>query len=293
MSPTTGAGIQYALLTGGLDNVGSALNGALSLDAAVLKGIFGSVFGGGSGVISPKSSYKWGTVGKSVLGAMRNRTASNLLTSNPVAAAVSVATAATADDLANKFSQFIDYDYISGQKSYQGWIESAKRFGISDVVSVAKELGYDESALKQAWQDVTTQQGAEEQQRLATMEQDFWAKGSAFFDANLDTQKYLKEFYDKWVAYYIDRAFYEQQYGIKSVMELQSKERSESSSAVYALADALTQNDIDLNDPNIQTNALLAQILKVVQALMQQNNLQNSDKSLPNSMIGLALGLTQ
>ena len=286
VSTKTGADIYYALLSGGFDNIGSAFTGT----------IFEGLFNGkseASGIHIPQSSYKWGTVGKSVLGAMRNRTASNLLTSNPLAAADSVATAATANDIAEKFSQFISEDYISKQSSYNAWIASAEKFGISDVVKVAEELGYSESSLKQAWQDTSTRMGVEKQQELADMEQKFWEKGTEFFEKNLKTEETLKTFYDIWVKYYIDRAFYEQQYGIKSVMELQAKERAESSSAVYALADALTQNDMDLNDPNIQTNALLAQILKVVQALMQQNNLQNSDKSLPNSMIGLALGLTK
>ena len=61
----------------------------------------------------------------------------------------------------------------------------------------------------------------------------------------------------------------------------------------YALADALTKAGLDLKDPTLQTNALLAQILIVANQILQQQNSQTGNSSLVESMIGLATGLTR
>ena len=70
-------------------------------------------------------------------------------------------------------------------------------------------------------------------------------------------------------------------------------ERENSESAIYALADALTENDVKLLlDPTVQTNALLSQILKVVNALLNQTSTSGmGGVSLPDTIAGLSLGL--
>ena len=55
---------------------------------------------------------------------------------------------------------------------------------------------------------------------------------------------------------------------------------------------ALTGNLVDLKDPQVQTNAILAQILVVVSSIMNQNNNVASTVSLSDALSGLALGLT-
>ena len=66
----------------------------------------------------------------------------------------------------------------------------------------------------------------------------------------------------------------------------------ESGDLVNALAEALVQNTVDLKDPQVQTNALLSQILIVIQAIMNQNN-KVGGLSLPDSLNALALGLVK
>ena len=59
-----------------------------------------------------------------------------------------------------------------------------------------------------------------------------------------------------------------------------------------ALAEALTANVVNLKDPTVQTNAILAQILIVVQAIMNQNNNVAGATTLADSLQALATGLT-
>lgn len=67
--------------------------------------------------------------------------------------------------------------------------------------------------------------------------------------------------------------------------------KKESGDAVLALAKALTDNTADLKDPTIQSNALLAQILIVVEAILQAEN-TSGGASLQTSLSALGLGLT-
>ena len=70
------------------------------------------------------------------------------------------------------------------------------------------------------------------------------------------------------------------------------EERENSESAIYALADALTENNVDLLvDPTLQTNALLSQILKVANAILNQQSTGTNGVSLPDTIAGLSLGL--
>lgn len=101
--------------------------------------------------------------------------------------------------------------------------------------------------------------------------------------------KFFQEFVNKFVTHtYYDASGYK----YSDVTAIQRREDSEKGSAVYALADALTGNIVDLKDPQVQTNAILAQILVVVSAIMNQNNNVASTVSLSDALSGLALGLT-
>lgn len=99
------------------------------------------------------------------------------------------------------------------------------------------------------------------------------------------------DFYDDWVAYFVEHTAYSEAYKHSDVDKIQRKAEAQQSDAVYALADALTQNTVDLKDPTIQTNALLSQILLVVQSIMQQNNQPGNGSSLAETLSGLAMGL--
>lgn len=99
------------------------------------------------------------------------------------------------------------------------------------------------------------------------------------------------DFYDEWVAYYVEHTAYSAAYRHSDVDRIQRQSDAEQSDAVYALADALTQNTVDLKDPAVQTNALLSQILIVANAILQQNNQSAAGTSLAETLSGLALGL--
>ena len=99
------------------------------------------------------------------------------------------------------------------------------------------------------------------------------------------------KFYASWVDYYVDHTAYSSAYDHEEVSKIQREEKAESEDAVYALADALTKNTVDLLDPTVQTNALLSQILKVANAILNATNTPNGT-TIPDSLSGMALGLT-
>lgn len=76
------------------------------------------------------------------------------------------------------------------------------------------------------------------------------------------------------------------------IRKVQLAEKDEASSAIYALVEALTSNMVDLKDPQVAGNALLAQILKVLQVIQTQQAGAGGSTSLADSLIGLALGYT-
>lgn len=101
------------------------------------------------------------------------------------------------------------------------------------------------------------------------------------------------KFFNEFVNKFVEHTYYDASgYKYSDVTDIQRREDAEKGSAVYALADALTGNLVDLKDPQVQTNAILAQILVVVSAIMNQNNNVASTVSLSDALSGLALGLT-
>lgn len=104
---------------------------------------------------------------------------------------------------------------------------------------------------------------------------------------------YFTKFFNEFVNKFVEHTYYDKSgYNYSDVTELQRQEEAEKGSAIYALAEALTGNLVDLKDPQVQTNAILAQILVVVSAIMNQNNNVASTVSLSDALSGLALGLT-
>jgi hypothetical protein len=81
-----------------------------------------------------------------------------------------------------------------------------------------------------------------------------------------------------------------------AINEIRSKNKKlETGDAVLALAKALTSNNEDmlkgLQDPQVQTNALLSQILIVLEAIMQAEN-TSGGATLATTLSALGLGLT-
>lgn len=104
----------------------------------------------------------------------------------------------------------------------------------------------------------------------------------------------MSKFFDEFVKKFIEHTYYDESgYKYADVEKVQRKEKAEKGDAVYALAEALTNNMVDLKDPQVQTNALLSQILIVVSAIMNQNNNVAGTTSLADALSGLAVGLTK
>ena len=103
------------------------------------------------------------------------------------------------------------------------------------------------------------------------------------------------EFYMAWVDYFVLHTAYNKAYNYQDVQRIQTAyQKKEKGEAVYALAEALTANSVDLHDPQMQTNAILSQILIVLQAIMQQNNNVggSAGTSLIESLSALSMGIT-
>lgn len=268
-----------------------------------------------SKVESPSSVYSWGaSVGKSI--------ATYLSSSVPSGTAVgasmgnvsqSSSDAAKARNKAN-IDRMLDEDYMQRyieDGTYEEWKATAKNFGIADFEKALKDAGYTEEAVKARFQSGEANEAARKQAERYQREELFWDNTEAYLvELNehalemIDLQTYANEmldtiyaketeFYDAWVDYFVKHTAYSASYDHTDVSRVQREEVGKSSDAVYALAEALTKNSVDLLDPTIQTNALLSQILLVVNAIMQQNNKAGSGTSLPDALEALATGLVK
>ena len=268
-----------------------------------------------SKVESPSSVYSWGaSVEKSI--------ATYLSSSVPSGAAVgssmgnvaqSSSDAAKARNKSN-IDRMLDEDYMQRyieDGNYEDWKATAKNFGIADFEKALEDAGYTEEAVKARFQSGEANDAARKQAERYQREELFWDNTEAYLvELNehalemIDLQTYANEmldtiyakeaeFYESWVDYFVKHKAYSASYDHADVSRVQREEVGRSSDAVYALAEALTKNSVDLLDPTIQTNALLSQILLVVNAIMQQNNKAGSGTSLPDALEALATGLVK
>ena len=116
-------------------------------------------------------------------------------------------------------------------------------------------------------------------------------------DTLSEFSKDWKQYHVEWADYYLKHTYYDSAFQNKteyytSVKEAVKGKEKEHDDAVLALAEALTQNTVDLKDPQVQGNVLLAEILKVATAIMNQNNTTSNSSTLADSLAGAALGLT-
>lgn len=120
-----------------------------------------------------------------------------------------------------------------------------------------------------------------------------WIKHIENINSNISRIEAVAEQYAK---YYLSMTFSKGALiaDSKSIMqELKDAEKSKDNGAlVYALAQALTQNTQDLSKPQDQTNALLAQILNVVSAILTQSGNSAGSLSLADTLSALAMGVT-
>lgn len=262
------------------------------------------------------SRYSWGTISKStnaILQAIPSPTGSEI---SSVSHAVST-TAKAQSNVAAKLKTMLSEDYMMGMveagKSYSDWVESGKQFGITDMSKALEDAGYSEEGVRASFQSAQVQQGRVQELARMDREMTYWDNTESYQLTLKDNSQILIElmntnnerlediyqkhsdFYNAWVDYYVNHTAYNEAFGkvANSVNTIRSKEKDQSDSAVYALAEALNSNSVDLlKDPVLQTNAILAQILIVVNAIMQQNNSTGGVVSLPDTLQALAMGLT-
>ena len=308
---TTGKDLK---LTGSLltvmDKTSSLLGNYQSMQNASTKSLSSAL---GSAIRSSlnqnvSTRYNWNTVGKSFYNSMSNAIsssqhtpASSLSSNYDPEAAKNAQTAARLDRMISTMDK-----YVQEGKSYNEWKSSAKQYGIADFSSAVKDAGYEETNLQDMFQTSQTNQSVQEAIRRDKREEQFWDNMEAYTLQFIDlvqnvTNKWLEDiynanqkWYNDWVNYWIKHTQYSAAYDHSSVLKVQQKEKSKSQDAVYALAEALTKNANDLLDPTVQTNAILAQILIVVNAIMQQNDkaTEKAGSSLPDTLSALAMGLT-
>lgn len=265
-------------------------------------------FNAGRSFGSRGNAYTWGGIGKSsasILQSTYNPSTSPSYSSDIPQTDTSSEDANIAA-INKALAQLTDSEYVESfvkeNKDYSEWVKTAKNFGISDLATALETVGRTESDLEMLYQQYQTKEGADrERQRLET-EEAFWSNtqqnqvlqhelttaGNDLLQQLLDTTTEFKSLFDD---YFIKHTYYDQSgYDYTKVSEIQRKEATGEQDAIYALASALTQNTVDLRDPTVQTNAILAQILIVVQAIMQQNN-TTGKLTIPDSIAAMASGM--
>lgn len=265
----------------------------------------------------PSSQYTWGIfAGKSIENFLRSTEPKGQYVGSNVGNVARSSTESAKSNLNAKLSQMLSDDYMSRfveeGKSYQDWAKTAKNFGISDLSKALEESGYNEEDVKRKFQSGQANQAAQKQIERNQREELYWDNTELYLTqlnesalnmidlqtlANETLQnsyKKLSDFYDEWVEYFVKHEVYNSAFSPDEVNRVANAEKGESQDAVYALAEALTKNDVKLLlDPTIQTNALLSQILIVVNAIMQQNNEASTGTSLPDTLSALAMGLVK
>lgn len=269
--------------------------------------------GGKSSSYGPSSNYQWGTVGKSQgYGLKVKNTAMSVSSGSSTSSNEQSAEERNKQILQSNFDRMMNTidSFVDQGKTYDEWASTARNFGISDYQKALNTLGYSEADLQGYFEAKEGVKGGQEQARKAKKEETFWDKGLEYFDTfSLKSDSQMQsmidlttsgndliskilakntEFKQAFDDYFVNHILYSKSYDHAAVTKIQNDEKYKSSDAIYALADALTAAK-DLTDPTLQTNAILSQILIVVQSIMQQNN-TSGRLTLPDAIAAMATG---
>jgi hypothetical protein len=272
------------------------------------------------GTQTSNSKYGWnfidGIVGKSVQamlgGAGQYAQGSAVAGISTLAQNESIAktTSEMAQDRANQNVQkmvdsmksFVDANKDS---NYEAWVATAKSFGIANFSDAIEDAGMTDDMLRNQYTSLQTQIAAQEKLDREQREEAFWKNSvdlltdnNSFLESILDTSSKIhdvfKTYLSEWEDYFINHTVYNSAYTHDTVDKILRAEKDKSETAIYALADALTENDVKLLlDPTVQTNALLSQILKVVNAMLNQQSSGVGGVSLAETIAGLSLGIVE
>lgn len=270
------------------------------------------------------SLYSWGTVGKSAAKALAS-------TYDPGMYGAAVYSGGTATEQAvvrqtANIQAMLDsmQDYVAANKSYEEYVsESTKKYNLASFAKTLEDVGVTEEAARAQYDMLIGQVAAQDKAAREKREEDFWTFSQEYlnsgnltreamqsqndlmiaslaeqtgwlerlFEKTADIHIQIVAFYDQWVDYFVNHSIYSKSYNHESVSEIQRKEKAGSEDAVYALAEALTKNNVDLLDPTMQTNVLLSEILKVANALLVKQGATGGGLSLPDTIAGLSLGV--
>ena len=249
---------------------------------------------------SINSAYKWDTIGKSVSAAILDTKSGGHAVpgiSQLVESMSNKSKTAEAQQAANgNLQKMLDTmsTFVEKGKSYDDWFATSAKYGIADMSAALEKAELSESQLRSQFDTYSTKVAAEKETERKKNEEAFWdgsiellTTTTTWLEKLYDKQS---EFYDAWVDYYVNHTAYSKSYDHNAVSAIQRAEKDSSADAIYTLADALTKNNVDLLDPAVQTNAFLAEILKVVNSIMTQNN-SPSQISLPDTIAGMSLGV--
>lgn len=261
------------------------------------------------------SAYNWSMVGKSSL--LAPSLTQSTRTGPYTALSVSTAQEAMTTTSQRNMQDLLDtmQSFVDDQRSFSEWTESATKFGIMDLDQALADFGWTMEDVKGQFIDLETQAGLKMQHEMQEREQEFYEASVTWFtdtypsdfdnmqdllldmheelmDQLLKSHRQLQDFYDQWVDYYVNHTAYSQEtLDAYNVAAIRTAERQEVGDSVLALAEALTSTSIDLKDPAVQTNVLLAKILIITEAIMQQTN-DTTTVSLPTALSALSLGVT-
>ena len=227
-------------------------------------------------------------------------------------------------ELIASMDSFVEENQTAG---YNEWAQTAKDYGIADLGAAVESVGLTETQLRSQYETLQMQIASQQEVDRKQKESQFWDDTTMYqlsLSDNLDLMKthieesteslfaYLdgeqnmllemydaevriitlfESFEDMWTKYFIEHTVYKSAFSSSDVERVQREEKNESQTAILALADALTKNNVDLLvDPTLQTNALLAAILQTANAILTSTNSPNPNAGLALTMNGLVLG---
>lgn len=202
----------------------------------------------------------------------------------------------TQSELTEKVAKELAEQANSQANSFDDWLAKFERE--SGIKNLSAELSmYSETleAVEEMYNAEQTAQSSAAAKARELHEVQFWEDMQHF--ATVDFPWYMRE----WERYYIQHEAYGKatQEAQESAIELKDMQQNEFGDAIFKLAEQLVQNSNwqeemakELKDPAVQTNALLAQLVLLVDAIRQQNN-ETSIVSVPTALSSLGLGLSK
>ena len=291
---------------------GNWLTNGTNLYGGVVASIYDAI-----GSRNVKSQYRWGALSKSARNALKHRGAGGTFATN-------IMSAEDAADLGlkDKLDAFIATmdSAVQSDMTFESWLSSSSKFGLKreNLSSSLSKVGQSLTNLEEAFADTQTEKDKEKSAERLNREVEFWNKSTLNDDSYLktmseeitDLHKDIRVWANSWdnvnnrfSTYYDPDRYMGSIFGDgtgKSSMwsadnllnRYQTLLDSTNADTPTALAEALTDslNDLDLRDPTLQTNTLLAQLIKVVAAILQAVNTPGK-MDIPSSLSAMALGL--